>query len=56
MAREVESTHAFLEALAFRIVKIEREGADWLQGLLRLGAEVGHATTHVHRDTLLLFQ
>eukprot|EP00041_Stephanoeca_diplocostata_P018030 m.374094 g.374094 ORF g.374094 m.374094 type:complete len:419 (+) comp20897_c0_seq2:66-1322(+) len=43
MAREVESTHAFLEALAFRIVKIEREGADWLQGLLRLGAEAALA-------------
>jgi hypothetical protein len=40
MAREVEATHAFLEALAYRIVAVERKGENWMNALLRLGAEV----------------
>jgi alkylation response protein AidB-like acyl-CoA dehydrogenase len=43
MAREVESTHAFLESLAFRIVAVERAGGDWLSTILRLGAEAALA-------------
>lgn len=43
MAREVETTHAFLEALAFRIVVVERAGDDWFDAILRLGAEAALA-------------
>lgn len=43
MAREVESTHAFLESLAYRIVAVERAGGDWLQTILKLGAEAALA-------------
>lgn len=35
----MESTHAFLEALAYRIVAVERSGENWFSTILRLGAE-----------------
>jgi len=38
MAKDVEATHAFLEACIFRVVALEREGEDWFQGILRLGS------------------
>mmetsp|Transcript_18232 Transcript_18232/g.47607 ORF Transcript_18232/g.47607 Transcript_18232/m.47607 type:complete len:425 (-) Transcript_18232:320-1594(-) len=43
MAREVEATHAFLEGLAFRIVAVQRAGENWLNALLRIGAEAALA-------------
>jgi len=49
MAREVESTHAFLESLTYRIVAVERAGEDWLTPLLRLGAEAALAKVQATR-------
>lgn len=49
MAREVETTHAFLESLAFRIVAVERAGEDWITPLLRLGAEAALAKVQATR-------
>jgi alkylation response protein AidB-like acyl-CoA dehydrogenase len=43
MAMKVESTHAFIEALAFRIVAMERAGEDWFDAILRAGADAGLA-------------
>mmetsp|Transcript_5143 Transcript_5143/g.9235 ORF Transcript_5143/g.9235 Transcript_5143/m.9235 type:complete len:421 (+) Transcript_5143:2653-3915(+) len=43
MALRVESTHALIESLAFRIVAQERRGEDWFDAILRIGAEAGLA-------------
>mmetsp|Transcript_12888 Transcript_12888/g.41151 ORF Transcript_12888/g.41151 Transcript_12888/m.41151 type:complete len:422 (-) Transcript_12888:148-1413(-) len=43
MAKRVETTHAFIESLAFRIVAQERRGDDWFDSILRIGAEAGLA-------------
>eukprot|EP00040_Diaphanoeca_grandis_P001429 m.18521 g.18521 ORF g.18521 m.18521 type:complete len:428 (-) comp12058_c0_seq1:256-1539(-) len=43
MARRVESTHAFLESLAYRAVAMDRDGGDWIGSILRYGAEAALA-------------
>jgi alkylation response protein AidB-like acyl-CoA dehydrogenase len=43
MAREVETTHAFLEGLAYRLVQAEKNDGDWFDLLLRIGAEAALA-------------
>lgn len=43
MARKVEVTHAYIEALAYRLVAIERRGDDWFDAILKIGAEAALA-------------
>mmetsp|Transcript_421 Transcript_421/g.702 ORF Transcript_421/g.702 Transcript_421/m.702 type:complete len:423 (-) Transcript_421:192-1460(-) len=49
MARMVETTHAFLESLCYRIVIEEKEGGNWLEPLLKLGAEAALAKVQATR-------
>ncbi len=49
MARKVETTHAFLESLAYRIVAEEAASGNWLEPLLRLGAEAALAKVQATR-------
>ena len=39
MVREVESTHALLESMCYRLDAIEKSDEDWFSALLRAGAE-----------------
>jgi alkylation response protein AidB-like acyl-CoA dehydrogenase len=43
MAMRVDATHAYIEALGYRIVAQERAGEDWFDAILRIGAEAGLA-------------
>ena len=49
MARQIATTEAFLEALAYRIVVVERAGDDWFEPILRLGAEAALAKVQATR-------
>ena len=50
MAREVVTTHAFIEQLAHRIVEAEKsDDGDWTATLLRLGAEAALAKVQATR-------
>ena len=43
MARQVVTTHAYLEGLAYRLVAMERNNEDWFNGILRMGSEAALA-------------
>ena len=49
MMREVEVTQAYIEALAYRIIALERTGADWFSAILKLGAEAALAKVQATR-------
>lgn len=49
MAREVETTHAFIESLAYRLVTIESSGQDWAGMILKMGAEAALAKVQATR-------
>jgi len=40
MAREISVTHAYTESLCYRLVTLEAGGGDWMEALLKMGAEV----------------